>query len=728
MTQDATLVGTRLGPYRLVRRLGKGGMGRVYLAVSPSGRAVAVKILLTELQELPGFRRRFRDEIEAARKVSGAYTAAVVDADPGGTPPWLATEYIAGPSLRDAIREFGPMAGQDLVRLAAGVAEALAAIHDAGLVHRDLTPMNVLLADNAPRVIDFGISRLVDERGLAQPSTRVLGVPGYMAPERIRGEATTTASDVFSLGAVVTFAAQGRSPFGHAPDAILQQRTLYDPPQLDDVPSQIRELIAACLDKDPRRRPPSDQLAKLFGGSSATAWTDPLARRIRRDEDDLNAALNDRRRLARRVILIGGAALVTTAVSSASAIVLADGAANSSTRGSNGLALAWSAALARADMAAAAFDATTVVCIDRLGASSFDRTSGAALWSGSNPQGETDSSDGERVYSARNDGRMYALDARTGRQLWVSEIADNPAFQLATPTTIVVSASAGELVAGIAVDNGATRWTYSPSGQYLGALGARAQQLVIYGLDTVSGSVENVFTVLDLDSGRVQWTRELTALCAPPSGKVLYALDTDLNLLALQASSGTPLWSKPTALPSETTVSLDYLGSLQLTAGTLLCYPGTEGNLSGTGVLTAFDPQDGRTLWSVNPSSDTGGYAVTDQVICYLDGSMNAVDGLTGEAMWSAGGDLGITQLAGAVNGLFLATAPGGLYGWNAKTGQQVWHYPVAGGSGRWSFLNPADGLLASQAGRLYSFRSLLVWVGKGISHRTSGPVPANPA
>jgi serine/threonine protein kinase len=722
MTQD-TLAGTRLGHYRLVRRLGGGGMGRVYLAVSPSGRAVAMKILLTELHELPGFSRRFRNEIEAARKVSGAYTAAIVDADPDGTPPWLATEYIAGPSLQDAIEEFGPMAGQDLVRLAAGVAEALAAIHNAGLVHRDLTPANVLLSDNGPRVIDFGISRLIDEQGEAQPSSRILGVPGYMSPERIRGEPTTAAGDVFSLGAVVTFAAQGRSPFGEDLDTVLLDRTLNDLPQLDGVPPQMRGLIAACLDKDPLGRPASAHLARLFGGRSATAWADPLARRIRRDEHDLTATVRDRR-LTRRVALIGGAALVTAAVSSV--IALADKTAHSSAQRSGKLALAWSSALTRTDMAAATFGTTTVVCTDRLGTSSFDRASGAALWSDAGPRGEADSSDGQRVYSVRSDGRMRALDARTGRQLWVSDSADNPVFQLATPATIVVTA--GGHLQGIDAGSGATRWTYSLSREYLGTMGTGAQHLIIYGVTTTSFNGAYAFTVLDLNSGQVRWERDLMDLYAPPTGAVFYALDTDMSLLAFPAASGKPLWSKQTALPSETTASLHYDKSLQLSEGTLFCYPNTAGNASGTGILTAFDPADGRTLWSINPASDAGGYAAANQVVCYLDGSMKAVNGRTGQAMWSAGGDLGLTQLAGAVNGLFLAVAPGnaGLYGWDARTGQQAWHSPVADGSGNWSFLHPPGGLLASRAGRLYSFQSLNEAIGP-FSQAHSNPRSLSP-
>lgn len=701
MTQDATLTGTRLGPYRLVRRLGKGGMGRVYLAVSPSGRVVAIKALLAELDEIPGFRRRFENEIEAARKVSGAFTAAIVDAAPEATPPWLATEYIAGPSLQEAVENFGPLTGQDLFLLAAGIAEALAAIHDAGLVHRDLTPRNVLLGDSGPRVIDFGISRLIDEHGQAQPSSRILGTPGYMSPERTRGEATDASSDVFSLGAVVAFAAQGHSPFGEGPDGELLERTQKDPPQVDGVPPRIRGLVEACLDKNPQNRPPSRNLAELLGGSQSAVWARPLARRIRRDRRHLISALSDRR-LNRRTVLIGGTALFTVTASAATAIAEL---AESSAQGSGPLALAWSATLANASLTPTAFDAATVVCTGRLGVSTFDRDNGTELWSSASPQGETNDSDGQRVYSARSDGRLHALDARTGRQLWVSGSVGQPEFQLATPTTIIVK-SGGHLQ-GLASGNGATRWTYTLPSDYLGTIGSGAGQLIIYSVDTSNFNGASTYTVLGLGTGSVRWARSLMALHAPPSGTTFYAIDTAMNLLALRAADGKTLWSRPTALPSETTVSLVYDNSLRLSQGTLFCYPNTAGNGSGTGILTAFDPADGRTLWSVNPATDAGGYAAAGQVVCYLDGSMKAVDGRTGKALWSAGGDLGLTQLAGAVNGMFLAAAPGnGLYGWDARTGQQAWHFPVTGNSGMWSFLYPSGGLLASQAGRLYSFRA----------------------
>lgn len=719
MTADPTptLNGTQLGSYRLVKRLGQGGMGRVYLAVSPSGRAVAVKVLLAELLADPGFRRRFRAEIEAVRTVSGAFTASVVDADPDGTPPWLATAYIAGPSLHEVVRELGPLAETDLVLLAAGVAEAVAAIHRANIVHRDLTPMNVLLAEDGPHVIDFGISRLVDDRGLAPPSSRILGVPGYMAPERILGQPCTPAGDVFSLGAVLAFAAQGHSPFGDGPDVLVQEKALREPPQLDGVPPRLRGAIAACLHKDPSRRPPSTELPGMFRGSTATTWAAPLARRVRRHERTLTADL-PAARLTRRRVLFGAATLVAGAT--AGGIVLAQ--LESTGESPSPVVLAWTAGLERADLTLAASGDTTVVCTDRTGAVSFDLASGRQLWSDSVPQGASNNSDGTHVYSVRTDGHLYAIEARTGQQLWVSDIADSPVVRLATPAMIVVSA--GGTLRGVDVTNGTARWTHQPSTQFLGALGAVATGgFITNGLSASPGNatVNFTYTVLDLNSGKVRWQKDLLELHAPATGSVFYGLDANLNLVALQASTGEQLWSKQTTLPSQVAKNLRYEGSLHLTEDTLYCYPGTVGNLTGTGVVAAFDPGNGNTLWTVYPESNTvypagitggvlGGFAAMSGTVSYVDTSMKAVDARTGKALWSAGAELGALQFGGTAGGLFLAATidndQGGLYGWDARTGRQAWHHPVTGGSGRWTFLQSPNGLLASRSGRLYAVRA----------------------
>ncbi len=199
------------GPYRLAGRLGSGGIGHVFLGLSAGGRPVAVKVIRPELAGEPGFRARFAREVAAARQVNGLFTAAVVDADVTGPVPWLATAYVPGPSLADVVETRGPLPVDSVLALAAGLAEGLVAIHAVGVVHRDLKPSNVLLAVDGPRVIDFGISRAAEASALTQ-SGMVMGSPGFMSPEQAEGVPVGPASDVFSLGAVLAFAATAEGP------------------------------------------------------------------------------------------------------------------------------------------------------------------------------------------------------------------------------------------------------------------------------------------------------------------------------------------------------------------------------------------------------------------------------------------------------------------------------------------------------------------------------------
>jgi eukaryotic-like serine/threonine-protein kinase len=253
----------KVGPYRLLGRLGAGGMGRVYVARSPGGRIVAIKVIRAELAEDQGFRDRFAREVAAARHVSGIFTAAVIDADPDGAMPWMATAYVPGPSLADAVQEHGPLHAESVRALAAGLAEGLQAIHQAGLVHRDLKPSNVLLAADGPRVIDFGISRALEGSRLTETGMLV-GSPGFMSPEQTRGLTVGAASDVFNLGAVLTFAATGEGPFGSGPTLGLMFRVVHEPPDLTQVPDELRPLLEACLAKEPADRPSPGQLLDLL--------------------------------------------------------------------------------------------------------------------------------------------------------------------------------------------------------------------------------------------------------------------------------------------------------------------------------------------------------------------------------------------------------------------------------------------------------------------------------
>ena len=250
-----------VGGYRLNGRLGAGGMGRVYLASTPAGRPVALKVVRPEFGDDQDFRERFRREVDAARRVHGLFTAQVLDADPDATPPWLVTAYVPGPSLKQAVAQHGPMPAESVYPLMAGVAEALGAIHAAGIVHRDLKPSNVLLAPDGPRVIDFGIAQALDTSALTRLGMRV-GSPQFMAPEQILGLPASPALDVFALGHLAAYALLGSSPFGTGDAAVVFQRILHQTPDLTGCPPPLRALIERCLAREPAARPaPAEVIA-----------------------------------------------------------------------------------------------------------------------------------------------------------------------------------------------------------------------------------------------------------------------------------------------------------------------------------------------------------------------------------------------------------------------------------------------------------------------------------
>jgi hypothetical protein len=266
-----------VGVYRLVGRIGAGGMGRVYLGMSPGGRKVAVKLIHPDYARVPDFRERFAREIEAARRVGGFHTAQVVDADPLADPPWMVTAFIQGPSLQAAVSARGPFGPDEMRALSAGLAEGLKAIHACGLVHRDVKPSNVILGDDGPRIIDFGIARLAGASTMTTAGA-VLGTVAYMSPEQVKGEPVGPASDVFSLASTLVFAGAGRSPFDGETMATVVHRIVSEPPDLFRLPGDagFRQLIAGCLAKDPADRP---SLAEILAGVSAAGAPGPGSRR-----------------------------------------------------------------------------------------------------------------------------------------------------------------------------------------------------------------------------------------------------------------------------------------------------------------------------------------------------------------------------------------------------------------------------------------------------------------
>ncbi|MFH8811302.1 serine/threonine-protein kinase [Streptomyces hygroscopicus] len=264
-----------IGAYRLLGRLGSGGMGRVYVGRSAGGRTVAVKVVHAQFALDEEFRARFRREVDAARRVGGAFTAPVLDADPEARIPWVATGYVAGPPLSQAVSDEGPLPEASVRALGAGLAEALAAVHALGLVHRDVKPSNVLLALDGPRLIDFGIARATEGTVSLTSTGASIGSPGYMSPEQILGGDVAGPADIFSLGAVLAYAATGKAPFPGDSSAALLYKVVHDEPRFGpELTGELRDLVAACLAKSPADRPTPERIVRRLApddGASALA-------------------------------------------------------------------------------------------------------------------------------------------------------------------------------------------------------------------------------------------------------------------------------------------------------------------------------------------------------------------------------------------------------------------------------------------------------------------------
>ncbi|MCR6483975.1 serine/threonine protein kinase [Amycolatopsis sp. OK19-0408] len=282
------------GKYRLVAALGEGGMGRVLLGVAPDGRLVALKQVHPEFAHNARFRTRFRQEVQASQRVSGAFTAAVMDADPDAETPWLASVFVTGPSLKEAVEATGPLPVESVRRLAVGLATALGEIHRVGLIHRDLKPGNVLLTGDGPRVIDFGIARAAEGGSDLTGTGGIVGSPAFMSPEQAESRPLTPASDVFSLGGLLVMAATGRGPFAGTTTAQVLYNVVHAVPDLSGVPPEVRRLVEPCLAKDPARRPTPRQLLDFLGPvpPGTRPWPPPVHELIGRQEDAVRTALS----------------------------------------------------------------------------------------------------------------------------------------------------------------------------------------------------------------------------------------------------------------------------------------------------------------------------------------------------------------------------------------------------------------------------------------------------
>lgn len=259
-----------VGGYRLAAVLGTGGMGKVYLSYTPGGRPIALKVIRPEFSEDPEFRRRFKQEVHAAQRVQGLYTAPVIDSDTDGPQPWLATAYVPGPSLAHAVAQHGGLPLRSVLLLTVGVAEALHVIHGAGIVHRDLKPANVLLASDGPRVIDFGIARAADATALTGTGVSV-GTPAFMAPEQAAAGTVTPATDIFALGQIAAFGAIGSPAYGDGSSHAVLYRIVHEDPDLSRLPAELLPLVTRCLSRDPAGRPGLTEIIELCHALSPDA-------------------------------------------------------------------------------------------------------------------------------------------------------------------------------------------------------------------------------------------------------------------------------------------------------------------------------------------------------------------------------------------------------------------------------------------------------------------------
>jgi hypothetical protein len=326
---DALLVDdpTRLGPFRVLGRLGAGGMGQVYLGRDVSGRLAAIKVIHGNLTGDPEFRARFAREIALAQHVRSPWTAAVLGADPNAASPWLATEYIAGPPLDDVVATTGPLPEHTVHALAVHLANALAAMHAKGVVHRDIKPSNVLLAGDGPRLIDFGIARAIDSTKITHTG-HVIGTPAYMSPEQALCGDTSAPSDVFSLAGVLVFAASATPPFGHTTNPVaMLRRVSVEEPDLSLLPPGMRTVLGPCFAKRPAARPTAQQLAAVLGPPTVGSadWLPPHVTALVRQTGKAAGTGTGKRR---RTLLTVAGALVTVVALVAGAITLANGFAS----------------------------------------------------------------------------------------------------------------------------------------------------------------------------------------------------------------------------------------------------------------------------------------------------------------------------------------------------------------------------------------------------------------
>jgi serine/threonine protein kinase/outer membrane protein assembly factor BamB len=668
-----------LGPFRVTARLGAGGMGQVFLCQSAGGRPVAVKMIRAELAVDPEFRVRFQREVAAARKVSGLYTALLIDADADGPVPWLATAYVNGPSLSEAVRHKGPLPASSVLALAAGLAEGIAAIHAAGVVHRDLKPSNVLLAEDGPRVIDFGISRAAETTSLTEAGF-IIGSAGFMAPEQATGHRVGPPSDIFSLGSVLVFAATGTGPFGTGGTAALVYRVVHGEPELAGVPAPVRELASRCLAKDPADRPTAaDLLAQIGATPPMPGWIP--------------------------------ASMASPLAPSWAVSVLTDGMVISAAEASVGTVISGDAAISaamaptRADDGAVAKGESTTRSAPRIAGPEGPPMGGepgpaSPPGGGLSAESRDEAERSRRPFSRRSLLTAAALVTGAGAAAGIAELltqhpagkilASGAATGTASPTVSVSSRStpaaaritgqtrASEPSPSVPVPKPVLRWQQSlgaTAGIFSGSNGGGAAAGLALSDGVVFAAAGSQLYAMSTDTGSRQWAfpADATIAGAPvavsgtvyvASGDAVYAVDTRSGQQQQVYQAGGTVSDSPSV-----TGSVLYVG--------------------GDSVLSALPLGGGPALWTYDASNAILFGPVVSAGVAYVVAgsdtmtavSLQAVSTATGRARWTI--PLASAGARPAVAGDLVYQAGGDLYAdvqaFEVATGQQRWRYHTGG-------------------------------------------------
>ncbi|GGT81051.1 protein kinase domain-containing protein [Actinomadura citrea] len=670
-----------VGGYRILARLGAGGMGVVYLARSPGGRLAALKLIRPDAADHPGFRRRFRREIAAAGRVSGLYTAPVLDADADAPQPWFAAAFVPAPTLKEAVEDGGALSEPAVRALGAGLAEALQAVHGAGLVHRDLKPGNVLLAEDGPKIIDFGIAKVVDATQITRTGG-MIGTLAYLAPEQIAGAKDAgPGADVFALGGVLVYAATGARPFGKGDPGALLYEIMYGEPGLDGLPASLRSTLAACLDKEPARRPPlADVIAALTPADPSALVSPALRRDLAAREAEANrissgpvtlppplpriegTAPGGLRR--RRVLgLAAGAAVAVTGVGAGTAgWALAGGESRPAKPAPRGTALA------AAPTPAWSFVPPAPVASDE---SHLLVADGVVLWGG--------------------EDATYGVDAASGRRRWTADVGTFAGCAVHGSTFILPNGGGTDEKTTITlVDAASGEPTHlpMPDGAFPGSVFGVAGGAVLLESGTYSDEDTPAVWAVDLAGGKARWRLPLADSVV--SGAVdrngLY-LNVEHTLSAVDLATGRRRW----------TVDWSRSGQDWPAQGIAVGGGRVFGNFADT--LQAVDTAGGKAVWSRTTGTGFSSVQLAAGNVIFRGDDLHAHDRATGAPAWTLAGPekfvdqpgrdaasddvLAAAFSGGSTNGVFAATASGrGLWAhWGDVPRAKEWDVVVSGSS-----------------------------------------------